>query len=135
MTAVLLDTNALLWLGQDPDRLSDSAMEIIGDASQPVFVSVASAWEIAVKTRSGRLHGEGLLSGWTEWLAAMSVTALPIEVPDAITAGSLNWDHGDPFDRMIVAQAVRRGLTIATSDQAVLAGALTPVVDTRRGRR
>lgn len=50
---------------------------------------------------------------------------------DAATAGRLNWDHKDPFDRMIVAQAARRGFTIATSDRLLLAGALTPVIDTR----
>ena len=61
----------------------------------------------------------------------MSATDLPIDAADAATAGRLNWDHKDPFDRMIVAQAARRGFTIATSDRLVLEGALGPVINTR----
>lgn len=61
-------------------------------------------------------------------MTAMVVTELPIEVPDAIMAGRLSWNHRDPFDRMIVAQATRRGLTIATRDADILGAALTPTL-------
>jgi hypothetical protein len=55
-----------------------------------------------------------------------------IDSADATMAGQLNWDHKDPFDRMIVTQAARRSLTIATSDTQLIEGALTPVIDTRQ---
>ena len=61
-------------------------------------------------------------------MAAMAVTELAIEAADAIMAGRLPWAHRDPFDRMIVAQAARRGLTVATRDAHILAAAVTPTM-------
>jgi PIN domain nuclease of toxin-antitoxin system len=127
-TPILLDTHALLWLVTAPDRVSDVAREAIADPSREVVVSAVSAWEIAIKTRLGRLDAEPLLSAWPEIMAAMAITELSIEAPDAIMAGRLPWDHRDPFDRMIVAQAARRGLTIATRDAHILGAALTPTL-------
>lgn len=132
MAPILLDTNALLWLVATPDTMSESARAVIADQANDVSVSAASAWEIAIKTRMGRLDGGPLLSAWDETLRAMNIVDLPIDSADAVMVGRLSWEHKDPFDRMIVAQAVRRGLTIATSDRVVIAGALTPVLDTRR---
>ncbi|AZZ80581.1 twitching motility protein PilT [Gordonia sp. CNJ-863] len=132
MTDILLDTNALLWLVTDPDRLAPSALDILGDSANNLYVSAASAWEIAIKTRLGRLDAGPLLSSWSETIAAMAAMDLPIDAIDGVHAGQLAWDHRDPFDRMIVAQATRRGLTIATSDKAIRRGTLVPVIDTCR---
>ncbi len=125
---ILLDTHTLLWLVSAPDQVSHAAREAIADPSREVVVSAVSAWEIAIKARMGRLDAEPLLSAWTEIMAAMAITELAIEAPDAIMAGRLPWDHRDPFDRMIVAQAARRGLTIATRDAHILGAALTPTL-------
>ena len=127
-SAILLDTHTLLWLVSAPDQLSANAHEAISDPVREIAVSAASAWEIAIKTRLGRLDGEPLLAAWPDIMAAMAVTELPIEVPDAMMAGRLRWNHRDPFDRMIVAQAARRGLTIATRDADILNAALTPTL-------
>ena len=127
-TPILLDTQTLLWLVSAPDQVSAAAREAIADPARDVVVSAISAWEIAIKTRLGRLEGEPLLSAWPEIMAAMAVTELVIEAADAIMAGRLSWDHRDPFDRMIVAQAARRGLTIATRDTQILGAALTPTL-------
>ena len=127
-TAILLDTHTLLWLVSTPDQLSDTAREAISDSAREVAVSAVSAWEIAIKTRLGRLDGEPLLSAWSDIMTAMAVTELSIEPTDAIMAGRLRWTHRDPFDRMIVAQAARRGLTIATRDVDILNAALTPTL-------
>lgn len=108
--------------------MSAPARDAIADPTVEVVVSAASAWEIAIKTRLGRLDGEPLLSAWTEVLAAMAVTEVPIDAADAIMAGRLAWEHRDPFDRILVAQAARRGLTIATRDAGILAAALTPTL-------
>lgn len=130
MTAVLLDTKALLWLVTPPERIAAPALAIIEDPANPLFVSAASAWEIAIKTRLGRLDGAGLLSSWAGTLEAMIAQEVAMDSADAILAGQLNWDHRDPFDRMIVAQAARRGLAIVTSDRAMREGAMTPVIAT-----
>lgn len=131
MTSILLDTNAFLCLVSAPDRIAAPARVAFEDQANELFVSAASAWEVAIKTRIGRFDGAPLLSTWTEVLSGMQVVDLAIESADAIIAGQLNWEHKDPFDRMIVAQAARRGLTIATSDNQVILGAMTPVIDTR----
>jgi len=126
--AILLDTHTLLWLVSAPGEVSAGAREVISDPARNVAVSAATAWEIAIKTRLGRLDGEPLLSAWPEIIAAMGLTELAVEGVDAIVAGQLRWDHRDPFDRMIVAQATRRGLTIATRDAEILSAALTPTL-------
>ncbi len=135
MTTILLDTNVLLWLVSDPTKVATEVRATLGDQANELVVSAASAWEVAIKTRIGRLSGEPLLSAWNEILVAMNATDLPIDSADAAMAGRLPWEHKDPFDRMLVTQAARRGLTIATSDHQVLAGALTPVLDARSRRR
>lgn len=134
MTAILLDTNALLHLVADPERLNEQAYSVLADQRNDLYVSAASAWEVSIKTRIGRFDGEPLLSAWGDVLAEMNAADLPIDSSDAAMAGRLNWVHKDPFDRMIVAQAARRGLTIATSDRQVIGGALTSVLDTRTRR-
>jgi PIN domain nuclease of toxin-antitoxin system len=122
---VLLDTHTLLWLVSTPSDVDASALAVIADPNTSVWVTAASAWEIAIKTRLGRLDGEALLSAWADIMADMSTTELPIESADAIIAGRLPWEHKDPFDRVIVAQALRRNLTIATRDSKILEATLT----------
>jgi PIN domain nuclease of toxin-antitoxin system len=122
---ILLDTHILLWLVSKPSSLSKDALAVLSDPGTNVWVTAASAWEISIKSRLGRLEGEALLSAWTDIIADMSTTELPIESPDAILAGRLPWDHKDPFDRVIVAQALRRNLTIATRDTKIIDVAIT----------
>jgi len=126
--AVLLDTSALLWLVSAPEKVSDSARELLRDPSTEIVVSAASAWEIAIKSRLGRLNGEPLLSAWSDVLDDMTATELAIDAGDAILAGRLPWEHKDPFDRVLVAQATRRNLTLATGDADILRAALTPIL-------
>ena len=125
---VLLDTHTLLWLVSDPSRVAAPALAILSSPDTNLWVTAASAWEISIKTRLGRIDGDALLSAWTEILTDMSTAELPIESPDAILAGRLPWDHKDPFDRVIVAQALRRNLTIATRDSKIIAAAMTPTL-------
>lgn len=125
---VLLDTHTLLWLVSQPTELDPVALDALTLPSTAVCVSAASAWEIAIKTRLGRLDGESLLSAWSDIISDMTTTELPIESADAIFAGRMPWEHRDPFDRMLVAQATRRNLTIATRDTRILGAALTPTL-------
>ena len=110
---MLLDTHALLWwLANDP-RLGDAAREQIADPAVEVAVSAASAWEISIKQALGRLEMEADLA---IAIAASGFRELPITIEDALTAGALPRHHRDPFDRMLVAQALREGCTIVTAD-------------------
>lgn len=79
-------------------------------------MSAVTAWEIEVKKRSGRLE---FSSSIFEVAADNEFTTLDISVADASLAGSLDWDHKDPFDRMLVAQALERGLTLVTADESM----------------
>jgi PIN domain nuclease of toxin-antitoxin system len=125
---VLLDTHTLLWLVSTPSGVDASALAVLTDPNTSLWVTAASAWEIAIKTRLGRLDGEALLSAWTDIMVDMSTTELPIESADAVLAGRLPWEHKDPFDRVIVAQALRHNLTIATRDNKILEAAMTPTL-------
>ena len=127
--AILLDTNALLWLVSEPAKLSPLAREVLSQPSTELMISAASAWEIAIKTRLGRIDGDMLLSAWSDIIADMTATEMPIDAA-AILAGRLPWEHKDPFDRILVAQAARRNLTIATRDAHILGAALTPTLKT-----
>jgi PIN domain nuclease of toxin-antitoxin system len=129
---VLLDTSALLWLTVDPERIAQDVRDHLAEPSTELVVSAASAWEVAIKTRAGKLPGgEALLSVWEETLSSIRAAAIDIAAADAIMAGGLPWPHRDPFDRMLVAQAARRGLTLASSDSTVLASAMSATLDTR----
>ena len=125
---ILVDTHTLLWLLSQPTTLDPEVLGHLADPATSLWVSAASAWEIAIKTRLGRLDGSTLLATWSGQLEAMRVDDLPIDSDDAILAGRLPWDHRDPFDRVIVAQALRRNLTVATRDAKILTAALTPTL-------
>ncbi len=126
---VLVDTHVLLWLFSDPARVDPVALAVLSDPENSLWVSAASAWEIAIKTRIGRLDGEPVLAAWPDILATMSIDELAINSADAILAGRLPRPHKDPFDRVIVAQAVRRNLMIATRDTQMIGAALTAVLE------
>lgn len=115
---ILLDTHALLWWALDDQRLPAAARDVVTSASSAVFVSAASAWEIATKVRLGKLPGaEGFVSSIGEYLEAQGFAALDISVEHAQRAGSLPGPHRDPFDRMLAAQAQAENLTIVSSDE------------------
>ena len=115
----LLDTHLLLWAAGSPRRLSAQARKLLGDADHELFFSSASLWEIAIKRGLGRddfqvepgLLRRGLLDNGYQELPISGVHALAIEALPAI--------HRDPFDRMLVSQALTEGFTLLTSDPAV----------------
>ena len=115
----LLDTHSFLWWESDEDRLSKSAFDIIRDGRNELLVSVATIWEVAIKYAEGRLvlpTAPDLFIA--ERLRRNRWTELPIDRLHAIRAGSLPRLHGDPFDRMLIAQAQIERLTIVTRDAA-----------------
>ena len=114
--AVLLDTHTLLWYAADDPRLPARLRTLIADPGTPRFVSAASAWEIATKARLGKLEAGRLEADFVREVRAQGFRVLPIGAQDAQEAGSLAGAHGDPFDRMLAAQALRRDLTLVSND-------------------
>lgn len=118
---VLLDTHVLLWLAADSPRVSHGVRELVAAASVR-HVSAASAFEIATKTRLGKLPGgRSVLDGWERLLSNLQASELPLSVSHMARAGSLELPHRDPFDRMLVAQAQLEGLVLLTDDAALRA--------------
>jgi len=116
---LLLDTHVLLWALMEPHHLSETAREAIEDLRNEVFVSAASAWEVATKFRLGRLpEAETVVRGFQRHIETLRAVELPIRVEHALLAGTLPGNHRDPFDRMLAAQAILEGITLVTEDPA-----------------
>ena len=114
---VLLDTHAFLWWLGGSDRLSDPAHLAIADETNDILVSAASAWEIATKHRLGRLPGTSEVAlDIPGAIADQGFEELEITVDDGGRAGSLPGSHRDPFDRMLIAQALARNLVLISSE-------------------
>lgn len=115
---VLLDTHALLWWLEDHPALSKRARSLISTKENLVFVSAASAWEIATKVRIGKLPtAVDLAADFGAYLDREGFEALPISVGHAVRAGLLPGEHKDPFDRMLIAQAQAEDLTIVSNER------------------
>jgi PIN domain nuclease of toxin-antitoxin system len=114
---LLLDTHALLWwLSGDP-HLVAPAREAIQDQGSAVYVSAASAWEIATKARIGKLPGaESLAQNFAEEIELHGFLPLPISVEHGQRAGNLPGPHRDPFDRMLIAQAQAENLVLVSNE-------------------
>ncbi|MFP5020039.1 type II toxin-antitoxin system VapC family toxin [Pseudonocardia phyllosphaerae] len=120
--ALVLDTHVLLWVLLDPGRVPEVTLTRIRDPRNDLLVSAASAWEIATKARPGNLGGaDAVVHGYADHLALLGAGELPVTSADALTAGSLSWEHRDPFDRMIAAQCIRRSYPLVTADETLTA--------------
>ena len=114
----LLDTHAFLWWIADSRRLSETARRGIANDANTIFVSAASAWEITTKHRIGKLaQAAAVARDVTGSIADQGFEELAITVDDAERAGRLPGLHRDPFDRVLVAQAQARDLTIISVDK------------------
>ncbi|HEY1159841.1 MAG TPA: type II toxin-antitoxin system VapC family toxin [Terracidiphilus sp.] len=114
---VLLDTCVVIWATLSPSVLSREAREAIADEGNVVLVSAASACEIATKVRLGRLRGaEKLERNYIDVMEDAGYTLLAIDTASALRAGRLAADNRDPFDRMIVAQALGLDIPVVSPD-------------------
>lgn len=113
---VLLDTHALLWALAASSRLSATAREVIEDTGNIILVSVASAWEIEIKKAMGRLEAPDDLEDAIE--AAGFIKRL-VTFSDVRHLGTLPAHHKDPFDRMLVAQAIEEGAPLVSADPQI----------------
>ena len=114
---LLLDTAAVLWSLEDNPRLGVTARAAIVDPDNEIYVSAACVWEIAIKVSRGRLPVPSNVGEWLPHeLAARDFRPLPITVEHAAAVEHLPHHHRDPFDRILIAQAVVEGLRIVTAD-------------------
>src|SRR5437867_7849041 len=121
MTRYLLDTSVFLWNAGTPERLNRGVRDLLGKSADPIFVSAATSWEIAIKAGLGKLKlPESQREYMLKRLAAGGFLPLPITNEHAVTAGELPRHHADPFDRMLVAQAQTEKLLLVTADRQIL---------------
>jgi PIN domain nuclease of toxin-antitoxin system len=114
---LLLDSHAFIWACVEPERLSSTEQDVIADPENDVFVSAASAWEIAIKKALGRIAFP--IERFDEFSAGMGLRALAMTPLHGTAAGGLPRHHDDPFDRMLIAQARVEGLTLLTRDREI----------------
>lgn len=119
MPRLLLDTHAFLWWLAGDERLSVGAREAIGEEQDSIFVSAASVWEITTKHRLGKLPGASAIVGdLVGVIESQGFFGLPISVRHGLAAGALPGPHRDPFDRMLIAQAMLDELVLVSDERA-----------------
>jgi PIN domain nuclease of toxin-antitoxin system len=118
MMRLLLDTHVFLWAVAEPKRLSSKARSSITKLENQIFVSPVTAYELSYKHRQGKLPaGAAIVTSFGRQVAHLYASVLAVSSPHTLAAGQLDWDHKDPFDRMLAAQAMVEGLTLVTADE------------------
>ncbi len=114
---LLLDTHAVLWWLDDTRFLSNGARAAIEDRANTVIVSPVSAFEIATKHSLGKLpQADGIIDDFADPIAAEGFVVATLELPIALRAGRLPFVHRDPFDRLLIAQALEDGLVLVSNE-------------------
>jgi PIN domain nuclease of toxin-antitoxin system len=117
MMRLLLDTHVFLWAVAEPKRLSSKARSSITKLENQIFVSPVTAYELSYKHRQGKLpSGTAIVTSFGRQVAHLYASELAVSSPHTLAAGQLDWDHKDPFDRVLAAQAMVEGLTLVTAD-------------------
>ena len=119
MTGYLLDTHAAMWFFNGDAKLSKTAEQIIRDLSNPVYISIASAWEIAIKTGLGKLDFDGKVAGFIRLAQTNHIAILPIKTAHLTALETLPQIHRDPFDRLLMATALAERMTLVTRDENI----------------
>ena len=114
---LLVDSHSLIWAVDDPSRLSPAAVTALQDPANELLVSAATVWEIAIKVGLGKLTLSSSYRDWmTQVIATLSLKILPITVDYADAQAALPWHHRDPFDRLLIAQALTDAISIISAD-------------------
>jgi PIN domain nuclease of toxin-antitoxin system len=113
---LLLDTHAALWWLSDDERLGRTSTDLITDGSNQILLSAAVVWEVAIKRSLGKLEAPG---DFAATLLGAGAQPLPIRVDHAEAVGELPWHHRDPFDRLLVAQAMIERAVVVSDDDAL----------------
>lgn len=115
---LLLDTHVVIWGLSDATRLPGPVREAITDVSNTVMLSAVTVWEVSIKAGTGKLR---TASGWPRRLLDAGAVPLPVTLDHAEAVAGLPLHHRDPFDRMLVAQAMTEGAAIVSRDEALRA--------------
>ena len=119
MSRLLLDTHAFLWWVNDAPELTAAARQAIADANNEVYLSVASCWEMSIKSSLGKLRLARQIDRFvSDQLTANAFTLLNIELRHTAKVEKLPFFHRDPFDRLLIAQAMTEKMTLLTVDSA-----------------
>ena len=114
----MLDTHAFLWWLSGDEALSAAARIAIANVENDIYVSAASVWEISTKHRNGKLPGvAAIVSDLERTITDQGFTGLPISVRHGQVAGGLPGPHRDPFDRMLIAQAMLENLLLVSNER------------------
>ena len=119
MTGYLLDTHAVLWVAANSPMLSRAAKSAILDESAEKYVSIVSAWEVAIKLGSGKLRLDGGLPEFFRMIDDNGFLELEVDRKYLGQIARLPDRHRDPFDRLLVATAITEGLTLLTADRNI----------------
>ena len=118
MPRLLLDTHAFLWWIDDAPELTPAARRAIGDVNNECYLSLASCWELAIKASLGKLRLTSPVERFvSEQITANGFTLLNIELRHTAKVEKLPFHHRDPFDRLLIAQALAEKLTIVSADK------------------
>ena len=115
---LLADTHVVIWSATDPERLAASTRAAIEDGANDLFVSIVTAWEIAIKQSLGKLDLPEPAERWLpEVLRRTGFEIAELGLAASLRVRGLPWHHRDPFDRLLIAQALEDGYTIVTHDE------------------
>jgi PIN domain nuclease of toxin-antitoxin system len=116
---LLLDTHAFIWLATGDIRVRERTRDVVKDVRTELHLSVASVWELAIKSSLGKVKLEVPLAALVDsQVVALRVNLLDVQRAHALLVEELPYHHRDPFDRMLVAQAIHEGLAILSGDDA-----------------
>ena len=119
MNQYLLDTHSAIWFFEGNAALSSTAEKIIRDKTNRLYLSVISAWELAIKISIGKLRFPGDAAGFIEVAQKNDITIAPIETSHLMTIKELPMIHRDPFDRLLIATAISEQMVIITDDENI----------------
>lgn len=114
---LLLDTHALIWFAEGDDKLSPKAKSAIETLSSNRFVSIVSVWEIVIKSNLNKLNFKKSIPDISKFLFDNDIELLSVDLNHLNTLSKLEYYHRDPFDRLLISQALTENLTIISADQ------------------
>ena len=120
MSGYLLDTHAAIWFFNGNDALSQTAIGIIRDHSNDVYLSMASAWELAIKIGIGKLDFAGKAAGFVRLAKENDIILIPIKTAHLTILEELPLIHRDPFDRLLIATALAEQMTLIATDENII---------------
>ncbi len=113
MSRILIDTHVFMRWIDEPSRIRGEWLDAIVSPDNEVFVSAVSGWEIETKKRIGKLQFDHVV---LDVASELEFASLPVSMEQAVLAGALDWEHRDPFDRMLVAQAIEGDMVFVSAD-------------------